>query len=96
MEGRPRAGEITPEQPVFMSGYASRNQPFESVHDDLLSRPWCCRMQAGTRAVLVTADLLGFSAAIGDPIRRADRRETGIAATAVLLNSSHTHTGPRR
>ena len=27
--------KITPEQPVFMAGYASRDRPFASVHDEL-------------------------------------------------------------
>ena len=27
--------KITPEQPVWMAGYASRDRPFESVHDEL-------------------------------------------------------------
>lgn len=86
--------KVTPQQPVFMSGYASRNKPFESVHDDLFVKALVLQDAAGTRAVLVTADLLGFSAAIGNPIRERIARETGIAATAVLLNASHTHTGP--
>ncbi|HYM98277.1 MAG TPA: hypothetical protein VET25_00935, partial [Aestuariivirgaceae bacterium] len=30
--------KITPEQPVFMAGYASRDRPFESVHDDLIAK----------------------------------------------------------
>ena len=86
--------KVTPQQPVFMSGYASRNKPFEGVHDDLFAKALVLEDAAGTRAVLVTTDLIGFSAAIGNPIRERIAKETGIAATSVLLNSSHTHTGP--
>jgi len=86
--------KVTPEQPVFMSGYASRNKPFEGVHDDLFAKAIVLEDSAGTRAVLVTSDLIGFTADIAKPIRERIAKETGIAAASVLLNSSHTHTGP--
>jgi hypothetical protein len=86
--------KVTPEQPVFMSGYASRNKPFESVHDDLFVKSLVLEDRAGTRAVLVTSDLIGFTAAVAGPIRDRIAKETGVPPTSVLLNSSHTHTGP--
>ncbi len=86
--------KITPEQPVFMSGYASRNRPYEGVHDELFAKALVLQDAARARAVLVTSDLIGFTAAVAGPIRERIAKETGIAATAVLINSSHTHTGP--
>ena len=86
--------KITPEQPVFMAGYASRDRPFASVHDDLYAKALVLVDQQGTRAALVTTDLIGLTAAIADPIRQRIEEQTGISATSVLLSSSHTHTGP--
>jgi Neutral/alkaline non-lysosomal ceramidase, N-terminal len=86
--------KITPQQPIFMAGYASRNKPFESVHDDLYAKAIVLEDAAGTRAALVTSDLIGFTAEISNPIRQRIAERTGIPATAVLINSSHTHTGP--
>jgi neutral ceramidase len=86
--------KITPQQPLFMSGYASRNRPNEGIHDDLYAKALVLEDAAGTRAVLVTSDLIGFTAAVATPIRERIAKETGIPATSVLLNSSHTHTGP--
>src|SRR5262245_49509298 len=86
--------KVTPEQPVFMSGYASRNKPYESIHDDLFVKALVLEDAKGTRAALVTSDLIGFTAAVGNPIRQPIEKETGIAAKSVWLNSSHTHTGP--
>ena len=86
--------KITPEQPVFMSGYASRNRPYEGVHDDLYAKALVLEDAAGNRAALVTSDLIGFTAKVATPIRERIAKETGIPATSVLLNSSHTHTGP--
>ncbi len=86
--------KITPSQPVHMAGYAARNKPFESVHDDLFAKVLVLEDKAGTRGVLVTTDLIGFSAQIATPLREriADRTKTD--AKSVLVSSSHTHTGP--
>ena len=87
--------KITPPQPVFMAGYAGRNKPYERVHDDLFAK------------VLVVEDKAGARGRAGDdgsdwlPRRNRDptagarsRKETNAAASAVIINSSHTHTGP--
>ena len=86
--------KITPEQPVFMAGYASRDRPFASVHDELFAKALVLVDGRGTRAALVTTDLIGLSAEIADPIRQRIAEQTGIPANSVLLSSSHTHTGP--
>lgn len=86
--------KITPVQPVFMAGYASRDRPFASVHDDLFAKVIVLEDEKGNRAALVTTDLIGLTAEVGDPIRRRIEEKTRIPATSVLLSSSHTHTGP--
>ena len=86
--------KITPEHPLFMAGYASRNKPFESVHDDLYAKALVLDDGQGTRAVLITTDLIGFRGADAQPLREAIAAKTGIKAKAIIINSSHTHTGP--
>lgn len=86
--------KITPGQPLFMSGYASRNKPYESVRDDLYAKALVLEDAAGERGVWITSDLIGFTAAVSDPVRQRIAEATGIAAERVLLNASHTHTGP--
>jgi neutral ceramidase len=86
--------KITPPQPVFMAGYASRNKPYESVHDDLYAKALVLEDKAGTRAVLITTDLIGFAAEIAGPLRERIAEKTGVPVKSVLINSSHTHTGP--
>src|SRR5262245_1237166 len=86
--------KITPQQPVFMAGYASRNKPLESVHDDLYAKALVLDDGAGTRAALITSDLIGFTAEISNPVRQRIAEKTDIPASNVLINSSHTHTGP--
>jgi neutral ceramidase len=86
--------KITPTQPVFMEGYASRDRPFETVESDLYVKAMALEDRAGHRAVLVTSDLIGFPAAIAEPICERIRVKTGLKREQILLNSAHIHTGP--
>jgi hypothetical protein len=86
--------KITPQQPVFMAGYASRNKPYESVHDDLHAKVLVLEDKAGTRGILVTTDVIGFSKEIADPLRQLVAENAKTDARAVIISSSHTHTGP--
>src|SRR5437660_532206 len=49
---------------------------------------------AGQRGVIVTSDLLGFPAAVAEPICERIAKQTGLMRHQILLNSSHTHAGP--
>src|SRR5262245_46594114 len=86
--------KITPPQPVFMAGYAARNKPYERIHDDLFAKALVLEDKGGTRGVLITSDLIGFPAEIATPLRQRIAEKAGVPATAVIINSSHTHTGP--
>jgi hypothetical protein len=86
--------KITPTQPLFLAGYASRNKPMEGVHDDLYAKALVLEDAAGTRGLILTTDLIGLPAEIATPVRERIARQTGIPATSILINSSHTHTGP--
>jgi hypothetical protein len=86
--------KVTPEQPVFLAGYASRTRPFEKVAADLFVKAMVLEDRDGHRAVLVTSDLIGFSAAVAEPICARLAAKTGLKREQILLNSAHTHTGP--
>src|SRR6266566_9579010 len=60
--------KITPQRPVVMSGYASRTRPFERVETDLFAKALALEDGEGHRAVIVTMDLIGLSAAIAEPV----------------------------
>src|SRR5437868_10425086 len=81
--------KITPPQPVFMAGYASRNKPYESVHDDLFAKVLVLDDKAGTRGVMVTTDLIGFSAEIATPLRERVAAKMKTDAKSVIISSSH-------
>jgi neutral ceramidase len=86
--------KITPPQPVFMAGYAGRNKPYESVHDDLWAKAMVLEDATGTRGILITTDLIGFPAEIATPLRERIAEKTQTPAKSIIINSSHTHTGP--
>ncbi len=86
--------KITPERPVLLSGYGGRNKPFEKVAADLYVKALVLEDRDGHRGVIVTSDLLGFPAAVAEPICERVRPKTGLKREQVLLNSSHSHAGP--
>ena len=88
------ATEITPTEPLPMAGYAAREAPFESVADPLFAKALAIQDGDGARALLITADLLGFTRERSESICARLRESTGIQREQVILNASHTHAGP--
>jgi hypothetical protein len=83
---------ITPPVGIGLVGFAGRG-PSEGLHDDLLATTLA--VEAGeTRALLVTADLLGFSERFTAEVRAEIARRLGVPGSSVLLCASHTHYGP--
>jgi neutral ceramidase len=85
---------ITPKEPVMLAGYASRTEPFSGVLDDLHVKALALEDADGKRGIILTADLIGFSGDVGDPIRQRIAAETKVPRESILLSASHTHTGP--
>ncbi len=86
--------DITPSEPVPMAGYASRRAPFEAVAQPIYAKALALRDREGGRALLITADILGFTAERSASICRRLEESDGLAREQVLLNASHTHSGP--
>jgi hypothetical protein len=86
--------KITPERPVLMSGYAGRTKPFEKVAADLYVKALVLEDRDGHRGVIVTSDILGFPAAVAEPICERVARKPGLKREQILLNSAHNHAGP--
>jgi neutral/alkaline ceramidase-like enzyme len=87
--------KITPDRPVLMAGYAARTKPFEKVVADLFAKVLVLEDRDGHRAVIVTSDLLGFPLAVAEPICDRIQKQTGLKREQILLNSSHSHSGPQ-
>jgi hypothetical protein len=86
--------KITPQWPLFLAGYADRTRPFDKVAADLYAKALALEDHSGHVAVLITTDLIGLSAAVAEPVCQRISAKTGLKRDQILLNSSHTHTGP--
>lgn len=86
---------ITPAAPIPLAGYAGRAKPFEGVAHELYVKALALEDAGGRRALLVTADHIGWGAEISTPLAEELVRRTGLRRDAILLNASHTHSGPR-
>jgi len=86
--------DITPHEPVRMAGYAARRCPPQGVAQPLHAKALALEDERGTRAVLVTLDLLGVTAPLAARVAEEARRRYGLPRAGLLLNASHTHCGP--
>ena len=86
--------DITPEQAMWLAGYASRTDPSTGTLHPLWAKALALEDAGGNRAVLVTADILGWPKRISDEIRSRLNKKLNLSKSQVLLNSSHTHSGP--
>jgi neutral ceramidase len=85
---------ITPEQYMWMSGYAARNKPAEGKMTELWAKALAIEDPAGKRAVLVTLDLVGIERTLSNSIRDKLEKRFGLDRSQVAINCSHTHSGP--
>jgi neutral ceramidase len=84
----------TPEQSMWMAGYAARNKPSEGQTHDLNAKALALEDAAGSRFVIVTVDLIGFPREFRDSVEKEVGARYGLRPEALLLNASHTHSGP--
>jgi len=85
---------ITPQKPIYMSGYAGRDHPSEGVLHDLWAKALAIEDRKGNRVVIVSTDLIGLPRSLSDIVAARVEKEYGIDRAHFVLNSSHTHTGP--
>lgn len=85
---------ITPEEPMWMAGYASRNKPSEGKVHDLTASALALEDAQGTRLVIVTLDLIGISREMRDGLAEQVAQQYQLPSEGLLVNASHTHCGP--
>jgi hypothetical protein len=85
---------ITPDQNMWMAGFASRTHQSDGKLHDLWAKALALEDADGKKVVLVTTDLLGLPKKLSDKIRDQIKTKYGLNRDQILLNSSHTHSGP--
>jgi hypothetical protein len=88
------ATAITPEQPMWLAGWAARRQPAAGTGTELYAKALALEDAQGRRGVLVTADLIAIPPALAQNVAAQVLRRWGLARDQLLFNASHTHTAP--
>lgn len=86
--------DITPEIPIRLTGYSTRDVPFEGISQKL----WAKALAMGDMenlSVLITVDLLGIPGNITKEVRSVLAQETGFQNIQLAISASHTHSGPQ-
>jgi hypothetical protein len=85
---------ITPKQFMWMSGYASRNQPAQGKIHDLYAKALAIQDPAGRTAVILTLDLVGIDRTTSKKICETIQSTHQLERSQIAIATSHTHSGP--
>ena len=85
---------ITPDQPMWLAGYVSRTNVSQGKAQDLYAKALALDDASGRRLVIVTLDLIGIPRPLRNGVESALRKEDGLPPEGLLMNCSHTHSGP--
>ena len=84
---------ITPPVGVDMTGFGGRPSGAIGIHDDIFAKVLVLD-DGNQQLVIVTSDLLSLDFDLVKRIRELIKTNVGIPSEKVMLNSSHTHSGP--
>lgn len=85
---------ITPQQAMWMAGYASRTNVSQGKFDDLHAKALALEDERGGRMVFVTLDLIGIPRTLRKSLEARAEKAWQLPPGGLLLNASHTHSGP--
>jgi hypothetical protein len=85
--------DITPPEPIRLTGYGNRTAPSERVEQRLRAKAIAFSSRGSPVAVLLTVDLIGISERLANEV--ALRLENaGLERRQLAISATHTHTGP--
>ena len=87
--------DITPTEPVRLSGYANRDQAYEGVDEPLHARAMAIRTAGETPCVLVSVDTIGFPGVLTREIHDVLQQQHGLPRANFVLACTHSHTAPQ-
>lgn len=85
---------ITPGEPVWMGGYAFRDRPADGKITDLWAKALALEDSKGLKSVIITLDLHTIPKEVSDPVRQELSERFHLNKSQIIINASHTHTGP--
>ena len=88
------SGVITPQKNMWMAGYANRKKPAEGKVQELYAKALALQDDQGNRMVIVTNDIIGILPSMRRTVEKAALERFQLPRESLLLNASHTHSGP--
>lgn len=85
---------ISPDRPIWMAGYSSRDKPSQGKLHDLWAKALAIEDPAGNRALLITLDVCGIDRAFSLGVRKRIKAKHELTIDRVAIACSHTHSGP--
>lgn len=86
--------DVTPTQSMWLGGYASRNHPSEGIRQKIWIKAVALEDALGNQGVMVSMDLISIPKDLSDKVRHRLAKDYLLNRSQILLNISHTHTGP--
>jgi hypothetical protein len=91
--------DITPTVPLPLAGFTTRRGVFQGITHRLYARIFAFEQTdaagAPKRALIVSADLIWWGTERMDYVRKALKERYGIEGEAIILQGTHTHSGPQ-
>jgi hypothetical protein len=85
---------ITPEESLWIGGYAFRDHPSQGKLLDVWAKALALEDKYGKRAVLVSIEISALHKTLSDEIRKRLQEKYNLSKEQLILNSTHTHSGP--
>lgn len=85
---------ITPDEPLWLAGYAVRTAPAQGKVSDLYASALALEDGTGQQFVIASMDIIAITPTIAEPVAEALRARHGLTRRQLLLAPTHTHYGP--
>ncbi|MGB0582232.1 MAG: neutral/alkaline non-lysosomal ceramidase N-terminal domain-containing protein, partial [Limisphaerales bacterium] len=86
--------DITPEEPIRLSGYRTRREPTDKIDGRLWAKALAVGGKNEEAAVLITVELVGITGSMTDNLAARLAEKAGITRERLAVCVTHTHTGP--
>ena len=86
--------DITPPEPVRLSGYSNRDHAYEGIDEPLFARAMALKSGDSLPCVLMSVDTIGFPGALTREIFEAVEAKHKLPRTNFALACTHSHTSP--
>lgn len=85
---------ITPRQSMWLAGYATRDKPSTGTMHDLWAKAIVLEDAKGKLLLCISTDLVGIPRSFEQRFCEKLQHMYGLRREQILINSSHTHSGP--